>query len=61
MLGIWKNIKNQKLYAVTGKCTNATNAQDGQIMIRYLNDKGEEFVREEKEFREKFKEILNAD
>jgi len=53
----WINNKNKKIYTVTGKCTNATNAQDGQIMIKYLNDNGEEFVREEKEFKEKF----NAD
>lgn len=50
----WINNKNQKIYTVTGKCTNATNKDDGKVMIKYFNDKGEEFVREADEFREKF-------
>ncbi len=60
MKEFWRNNKNKKLYTVTGKCINATNKDDGKVMIKYLNYKGEEFVREEEEFLTKFtKEIFN--
>lgn len=48
------NKKNKKVYRVFGYVTNATNAQDGQIMVLYAGDEGKLFVREGKEFQEKF-------
>lgn len=36
---------------------NTTNAQDGQEMIIYMNNAGVHFVREKKEFFEKFTKI----
>jgi len=50
----WMNKKNKKIYTVIGKCINATNKDDGKVMIKYLNDRGEEFVREANEFSKKF-------
>jgi len=43
-------------YFVTGEAINATNAQDGQVMIIYANSDDETFVREKTEFLEKFEE-----
>ncbi len=53
----YKNKKKGTLYDVIGRCINCTNSEDGQKMIIYTN--GElTFVREEKEFYEKF-ELVN--
>jgi hypothetical protein len=41
-------------YFVTGTCINATNAQDGQIMILYMNADGNKYCREHDEFNIKF-------
>lgn len=56
---IWRNKKKGTLYKVVGKCINCTNAQDGQLMIMYesLGDDNLTFVREEKEFIEKFEKF----
>jgi len=43
-------------YFVTGEAINATNANDGQVMIIYTKDHQIFFVREKSEFYEKFEE-----
>ena len=55
---VWKNKKNGKLYRILYySVINATNAQDGQKMVVYENMEGQIFVREQKEFYEKFEEV----
>ena len=54
---VWKNKKNQKMYVVLGRMINATNAQDGQLMVRYRPvpyEDGAEYCRSREEFLEKF-------
>lgn len=46
--------KTGKLYFLLQDVINATNVQDGQKMCLYVNTKGQMFVRERKEFFEKF-------
>lgn len=46
--------KTGKSYESDMTVINATNAQDGQIMILYHDNSGNYFVREEHEFFEKF-------
>lgn len=60
-MAIYKHKKTGKLYQVADtmgflKVINTTNAQDGQEMIMYLDPKkpNKIFVREKKEFNEKF-------
>jgi len=45
-------------YFVTGEAINATNANDGQVMIVYTNADGKTFVREKTEFMQKFEEEI---
>lgn len=45
-------------YFVAGEATNATNAQDGQVMVVYSNAEGKTFVREKSEFYEKFEDEI---
>lgn len=52
-LGQYCYKKTGAVYNVIGKVRNCTNSQDGQMMIVYSRD-GEEYVREESEFFEKF-------
>ena len=56
--GIYKNKKTGKLYQVGSgiKVINTTNDQDGQEMVMYVDPKKpfQIFVREKKEFSEKF-------
>lgn len=55
-MSVWENIKTGVLYEVVNdNVTNRTNANDGQKMILYKDVKGNPYVREEKEFHEKFK------
>ena len=55
MANIFENNKTKVLYKITDKpVTNATNAQDGEVMILYENKEGELFIREWKEFHIKF-------
>lgn len=50
----YRNKKTGKIYWIVAKgVINATNNNDGQIMIMYEDDE-HIFVREEKEFYEKF-------
>ena len=50
----FQNKKTKGIYKVLyEEAINCTNAQDGQIMVIYTNGK-EVFVREQKEFQEKF-------
>jgi vacuolar-type H+-ATPase subunit E/Vma4 len=52
---IVKHIKTGNLYKVLNDdIINSTNAQDGQKMVLYSNEKNMMFVRELKEFWEKF-------
>lgn len=48
------NLKNGLEYTVTGEALNATNAQDGEMMVIYQRD-GRVFVREAGEFADKFR------
>lgn len=52
----YRNNKNGRLYRVTGSLINATNAQDGQLMVKYVPEANpeQEFARELGEFHEKF-------
>ena len=51
----YRNKKNGKIYTVTGKALNCTNAQDGQEMFMYkVDDCNLTFVRSKEEFNEKF-------
>lgn len=49
-----RNKKNKQLYEVLFSATDATNSREGEKVIVYRNDKGKLFVRELKEFYEKF-------
>lgn len=56
---IWINLKNQNVYRVHATVLNATNDQNGQVMILYsLLDDPEAllYVRERAEFLAKFKQ-----
>lgn len=50
---LYQNKKNKHIYTKLANVINCTNAQDGQNMVLYIRD-GMLFVREEKEFNEKF-------
>jgi len=56
MKGQWKNKKNGKTYLFLNEAINTTNENDGQIMVHYT-DAIEKFVREKKEFSEKFEPV----
>jgi len=53
MKGIWRNNKTGKLYIVTGMAFDATNDREKEIVVKY-EDAELDFVRELKEFTEKF-------
>jgi hypothetical protein len=53
---VFINNKNGKNYYMSGECINKTNKQDRQVMILYT-DNVNMYVREEKEFYEKFTEL----
>lgn len=46
--------KTGKVYESDMTVINATNKDDGQIMVLYHDERGNYFVREEKEFFKKF-------
>ena len=50
---IWINNKNGKEYTVLGEAIDCTNERDGLEVIVYEIE-GKQFVREKKEFTEKF-------
>jgi len=53
----YRNKKTGKIYfLINNRIINATNANDGQIMVLYKNENGDLFVRERKEFLIKFEE-----
>ena len=56
-LPVYRNKKKGNDYIYLGECLNCTNAQDGQDMIVYARD-GLLFVREKKEFFEKFEKVM---
>ncbi|MCT4634487.1 MAG: hypothetical protein N4A76_17380 [Firmicutes bacterium] len=47
------HLKTGNIYEVIGEAINATNVNDGEIVVIYQKD-GQMFVREKKEFYEKF-------
>ncbi|SJZ65460.1 hypothetical protein SAMN02745174_01192 [Cetobacterium ceti] len=53
MKNLWRNKKNGKLYEVLSTAINATNKDDGVIMVLYTID-NRLFVREYNEFLVKF-------
>lgn len=56
----YRNNKKGTEYELLGTCINCTNAQDGQLMYIYKSlDNDMLFVREQKEFLEKFTAISN--
>jgi hypothetical protein len=57
MIQRYKNKKNGNYYRVIGEVTNATNKQNGEIMI-YYTDEVQSFVREKIEFYEKFEVVI---
>lgn len=48
------HLKTGNIYQVIDEAINATNANDGEIVVIYKKD-GQLFVREKKEFYEKFR------
>ncbi len=56
---IWQNLKTNKFYKIYNKAIDATNERDGTRVIVYYSQRGELFVREEKEFRQKFEHIAS--
>ena len=48
------NNKTGNFYYYQGTIINATNSNDGQVMVLYKNEYGELFCRELNEFKEKF-------
>lgn len=52
----YRNKKNGKIYIVLGEAIDCTNKRDGTICILY-NDGKKLFVREKKEFFEKFEKV----
>ena len=52
----YRNKKNGKIYIVFGEVIDCTNERDGTICILY-NDGQKLFVREKKEFFEKFEKV----
>jgi len=62
-MDLYKHKKSGRTYEVVSEnIINATNSQDGQIMIMYIGDKKDDsgkgaFVREASEFYEKFEKI----
>jgi hypothetical protein len=56
-----KHNKTGKIYCTIGGAVNCTNAQDQQQMIMYIDGSGiNTYVREEKEFWEKFTPVNNC-
>jgi hypothetical protein len=53
----FKNIKTKVIYTHKGHCINATNANDGQLMILYEASNGDLFAREASEFNSKFEPV----
>jgi hypothetical protein len=57
----YRNLKSGKIYVVVEglKITNATNDQDGQAMLLYMEDDGNNnaYVREVQEFHKKFEKV----
>lgn len=51
----YRNKKNGKTYIVLGEVIDCTNERDGTLCILYTDEK-KVFVREKKEFLEKFEE-----
>lgn len=51
----YRNKKNGKIYIVLGEVIDCTNERDGTLCILYTDEK-KVFVREKKEFLEKFEE-----
>lgn len=56
----YRNDKNGRLYRVTGSLINATNAQDGQRLVKYVPEASpqQEFAREVSEFHQKFSVVF---
>lgn len=54
-----RHLKTGHIYIALGYIINATNAQDGQVMMLYANEHGETFVREKHEFWEKFGRVAD--
>ncbi len=59
---VYTNKKNRREYRVLlTNIINATNEQDGQVMVVYKQIKGEQiYVRSADEFRQKFKYVNNG-
>lgn len=51
--GWWIHKKTGNRYLVVGCAINATNENEGQVVVQYQKD-GQHFIREESEFLEKF-------
>lgn len=52
----WEHKKTGKIYTVTGIGVNCSNKNDGEIIVIYERC-GITYVREEKEFHEKFEKV----
>lgn len=56
----YRNKKNGKIYIVVSEVIDCTNERDGTICILY-NDGKKLFVREKKEFLEKFEKVVDSE
>jgi len=54
LAGSWIHAKTGKTYLVVGSAINATNSNDGDVMVLYKNAEAMVFVREIAEFKQKF-------
>jgi hypothetical protein len=52
----YRNVKTGRVYTWIAVATDATNSRDGQRAVVYMGEKGDWFVREEGEFKQKFVE-----
>lgn len=61
LIGVYKHNKTGKLYSFLDEVINATNANDGQVMILYVTTiaEGPIYVREKEEFLTKFTKVNN--
>lgn len=54
---MFRHKKTGNIYTIIDTAINCTNFQDGQVMVIYKNNNNQIFVREIKEFNDKFERI----
>ena len=54
---MFRHKKTGNIYTIVDTAINCTNSQDGQVMVIYKNNNDQIFVREIREFNDKFEKI----